>query len=158
MNLSQTISKIKNTEINYISSFDKSAKTYSFINPYGYHLLRKNEDLYKRLDGILVDGILMCLFIRFFYRVKVTRRSFDMTTVAKDLFNRLQISQETIYFVGANQDEIENTVIQINQSYPQINIVGYRNGFFSTMSEKHKCYADIIQKNPDFVRKILIFS
>ena len=48
MDISCFIRKIKLSEDNYSSIvFSEKSKVYSFINPYGYHLLRKNVDLYR---------------------------------------------------------------------------------------------------------------
>ena len=152
MNILCFIRKIKLSEDNYNAIvFEKKNKVYSFINPYGYHLLRKNIDLYNQLDGLFVDGILMCIYIRIFYKYKITRRSFDMTTVARDLFARLKNSRETIYFVGAKQNEIETTVSLIRATYPTIQIKGFRNGYFGSDQERLECMNEIVDLDPDFV-------
>lgn len=152
MNIFPIINKISDSEKKYqIGIFSQKNTCYSFINPYGYHLLRRNEYLYNQLDGVFVDGILMCLFIKYFLGIKITRRSFDMTTVAKDLFIRLVKTGESIYFVGAKKEEIGNTIFKIQKEYPTINIIGYNSGYFKNEHEKRECYNKIIEINPDFV-------
>ena len=93
----------------------------------------------------------MCIYIKIFYRYKITRRSFDMTTVARDLFERLETSKETVYFVGAKQNEIEKTISLIHGAYPSIQIKGFRNGYFTSDQERLDCMNEIIDLNPDFV-------
>ena len=152
MKMFKIIEKIAYAESIYPSPlFDTSNRLYSFVNPYGYHLVRKNLSLFERLDGLYVDGILMCVFIRAFYQIKVVRRSFDLTTVARDLFNRIKETGETIYLVGAKQEEIEQTVSLIRKEYPTAHIVGFRNGYFTSNEEKLACYNSIIELNPTFV-------
>lgn len=152
MNVFTIIDKISVSEKKYpFEIFNKKNSCYSFINPYGYHLLRKNKYLYDQLDGLFVDGILMCLLINFFWNLRITRRSFDMTTVAKDLFNRLVETGESVYFVGARQEEIDNTIKKIQMEFPKMHIVGYNNGYFRNEEEKALCYSKIMNLNPDFV-------
>ena len=153
VNIKPIIEKIEKTESRYVENkiFSERGKIYSFLNPYGYHILRKQMELYLAMDGLFVDGILMCILTRLLYGIKIKRRSFDSTSVAKDFFNRANVTGETIYLVGAAQNEIESTVKQINISYPKINIVGYRNGFFSNEEDRKECFNSILKKNPDFV-------
>lgn len=131
--------------------FNTKGKMYSFINPYGYHLVRKNKDLFEKLDGLFVDGILFCLFSRWFYRFKITRRSFDLTTVAAGLFDFIVKNNKSIYFVGAKQAEIERSILQYKLAYPKMNIVGFRNGYFVNDKEYITEIRKIVQINPDYV-------
>ena len=126
--------------------FLEKGKVYSFINPYGYHLLRNNKELYDLLDGLFVDGILMCLLTRLYFGYSIQRRSFDMTSVAKDCFEYLSNSNDTVYFVGASEEEISATIELLEKEYPRMNIAGYRNGFFDSNEERISCIKDIIDK------------
>jgi N-acetylglucosaminyldiphosphoundecaprenol N-acetyl-beta-D-mannosaminyltransferase len=40
------------------------------------------------------------------------------------------------YFFGAKQDVLERAIVNIRSQYPQINIAGYRNGYFTEAKEK----------------------
>ena len=81
--------------------------------------MRKNIILYQQLDGLYIDGIFMCILSRLFYGIRIKRRSFDNTTIAKDLFEYLnKYNFNTIYFVGAKQEEIEQAIQQYKQKYP----------------------------------------
>lgn len=151
MDISSIIKKLIVSDKNIEMLFETKGRVYSFINPYGYHLLRKNKELYDSLDGLFVDGIFMCLLTRFYFGVKVKRRSFDMTSLAKDCFERLARSGESIYFVGASEEEISATISLLKEDYPLINIVGYRNGFFESEDERISCFETIVKNNPDFV-------
>lgn len=58
---------------------------------------------------------------------------------------------KTFYLVGGKQEVIEQTVHKLRGMYPDIRIVGYRNGYLSTEEEKNKLIADIVEKHPDVV-------
>ncbi|MDE7412811.1 MAG: WecB/TagA/CpsF family glycosyltransferase [Muribaculaceae bacterium] len=132
------------------ATFSEKGRIHTCVNPYSYHLVRNNSDLYNDMDGLFVDGILMVKFIGWFWGHKIPRLSFDMTGMAPDLFNRLNQNDETIFFVGARQEEIEETVKQIRSNYPGMNIIGFRNGYFQTEEERHDTIQQILQTNPDF--------
>lgn len=57
---------------------------------------------------------------------------------------------KSFYFVGGKQEVIDNTIKQLRVDYPGINIIGYRNGYFSEKDEA-VLINDIIEKKPDFV-------
>lgn len=82
---------------------------------------------------------------------RIPRLSFDMSGMAVDLFARLNNNKETVYFVGAKQEELEATIRQIKASYPQINIVGYRNGYFLLKEHRDSELQRIVTTDPDFV-------
>jgi len=152
MNVSSVLKKAVYTELLYKDSiFTSKCKMYSFLNPYAYHLLRKNIAYFENLDGLFFDGILLCIFYRVFYGFKVTRRSFDMTTIANELFSHICKTGETIYFIGAKDAEIDKSIFQYKKVYPKMNIIGYRNGYFTTNKERQDIIEYIVNLSPDFV-------
>ena len=60
-------------------------------------------------------------------------------------------NDRTFYLVGAKQKVIDATVEKLKASYPQLNIVGYRNGYIKTDKERAALIDDIAQKKPDVV-------
>lgn len=132
-------------------TFSNKGNIYTCINPFSYHMVRKYEDLYNKMDGLYVDGMLMCKLINFFWNKKIPRLSFDMSGMAVDLFNRLNSNSETIYFLGSRQESLEKSIQQIKLAYPNINIAGFRNGYFSSEDERTNAIDKIININPDFV-------
>lgn len=151
MDLSRLIHIISNSENNYPQSFSRKGNIYTCINPFSYHIVRKHINLYLQMDGIYVDGIFMCLLIKAIWHNKISRLSFDMTGIAECLFNRLNSNAESIYFIGAQQSQIEATIKNIHSEYPNINISGYRNGYFNTHEERWDVINKIKVLNPDFV-------
>ena len=119
-------------------TFSRKGAIYTCVNPFSYHIVRKQQDVYYKMDGLYVDGMLMCKLINLLWNKNIPRLSFDMAGMAVDLFHRLNNNDETIYFVGAKQEALEATVSQIKKSYPQMNIVGYRNGYFLLPEDRQK--------------------
>lgn len=154
MDISALIKIITNSAYNYPSgTFSSKEKIYTCINPYSYHILRSNLDIYKQLDGIFIDGITMCWWLGLLWNLKIPRLSFDMSGMAYDLFSRLNESNnhESIYFIGAKQEEIEKSIKQFKYYYPNMNIVGFRNGYFSDDDDRQNSINDIISLYPTFV-------
>ena len=146
------ISQIEVSEINYPNQiFNEEGRLYTFINPYSYHFVRKKLALFGQMDGLFVDGMLMCLLCNILYGLKIHRRSFDNTTVAKDLFSYLSHSVRSIYFIGASEDEIARSIANYKRAYPKMNIIGYRNGFFRTKREREEAIEKIVSLSPDFL-------
>lgn len=59
--------------------------------------------------------------------------------------------QKTFYLVGGKQEVIEETVRKLNEEYPGIRIVSYRNGYIKTDEERKSLIADVAEKKPDVV-------
>ena len=59
--------------------------------------------------------------------------------------------QKTFYLVGAKQQVIEETVAKLKAEYNGIHIMGYRNGYLHSETEKEELIDDIVRKKPDVV-------
>lgn len=151
MNICILIDKIHSTSNGYPDIIlSDSNKIYTFVNPYKYHFVRKNEEVFLSMDGIMVDGILMCKFIKWFWGYNIPRLSFDMTTIAKDLFPRINNNGSPIYFIGDSQEMIEKAVSRFKESFPQMNVVGFHNGFFKSYEDKMSIINEIISLKPTY--------
>lgn len=124
---------------------------YSFLNPVSFLDALKNKDLFSQFDGLFADGSLLVAAIRLLYGKQVTRRSFDMTSVAPQLFDYAQQNQKSIYIVASKQEQVEKAVNIYKERYPNINIVGYRNGYFTNEEEIDEEAKHIVGVNPDFL-------
>lgn len=58
---------------------------------------------------------------------------------------------KTFYLVGARTQVIEETVFKLRVEYPNIQILGYRNGYLKTDEEKQALIEDIVRVKPDVV-------
>lgn len=59
--------------------------------------------------------------------------------------------EKTFYLVGSKPQVIDETINKLRQEFPNINIVGYRDGYIRTEEEKQTLIADIEEKKPDVV-------
>lgn len=58
---------------------------------------------------------------------------------------------ENFYFVGGKEEVIQQTVTQLKEIYPQLQISNFRNGYIKTEDEKQGLIADIVDKKPSIV-------
>lgn len=144
------IDKIKQSQLNDLSSVFKAGQIVTFLNPYSYLLARKKLDKFKQFDRVGIDGISLVWALKLF-GVKTKRYSFDMTSVAPHLYNHCIKNGKSIYFLGSKQEQVERAVKVFQENYPQLNIAGYRNGYFNNEEEKEAVRKEILALNPDFI-------
>lgn len=142
---------IETEEKNILALFSEKKKIYTFLNPVSYLTALKNKNLFQSFDGIFADGSGLVYAILGLYFTKVTRRSFDMVGIAPLLFNYLDDMRKSIYFIGANEDEIEKAVNIFHAHYPNMNIVGFRNGFFNGEDEINAEVHKVVALQPEFL-------
>lgn len=58
---------------------------------------------------------------------------------------------KSFYLVGGTQDVIEETIAKLKNNFPDMNIVGYRNGYIKSDEEKHALLNSVVEKRPDVV-------
>lgn len=146
------VNKILSTEkysVNQI--FELKGKVYTFLNPVSYLTALDNKELFGQMDGIFADGGLLVKAIKMLYAKVVTRRSFDMTSMAPGLFAYAVEHDKTIYIVASKQEQVEKAVEIFQERYPEVKFAGYRNGYFSSEVEMDKEAKHITELNPDFL-------
>ncbi|CAM1348060.1 WecB/TagA/CpsF family glycosyltransferase [Tenacibaculum insulae] len=123
---------------------------YSFLNPYSYNVLRGNIKFdINKLDGLFVDGILLVLMLKFI-NIKTKRYSFDNTSAANLVFKFSELKNKKVFLIGSKSKEIKKSSENFLKVYPKLNIVGYRNGYF-TPNEKGIIIENILKLSPDIV-------
>ena len=146
------VSKIISTEsfsVNQI--FENKGKAYTYLNPVSYLTALDNKGIFSQLDGIFADGGLLVKAIKMVYGKQVTRRSFDMTSMAPELFSYAEEHEKTIYIVASKQEQVEKAVEIFRERYPKVKFAGYRNGYFASESEMDVEAKYIAKLNPDFL-------
>ncbi len=103
----------------------------TFLNPFSYLQIRKNRHLAKPMTNIAIDGGLLVLLLRLFMGWKVKRISFDMTSLAPVVFKAAEKTGKKVYLIGSQPGEIEGAVEKISAEFPGMNIVRFRDGYFS---------------------------
>ena len=60
-------------------------------------------------------------------------------------------TQKSFYLIGSTQEVIGKTVNQLRLELPEINIVGYRDGFIKTDDEKSELLNELVLMKPEIV-------
>ncbi len=60
-------------------------------------------------------------------------------------------ADRTFYIIGATPEVNAATVEKLHRQYPDINIVGARDGYLRSQQEREALIADVVDKKPDFV-------
>jgi len=121
-----------------------------YLNPSTYNYFRKNMELIKNVDGVRFDGLFMSSFLRLFGIDVPKRQSFDMTSLAPKVFEKSQKEGLKIFLCGGTDQDVNDFCRIIKSKYPELNIVGKRNGYFSD-DEFSSVKDEIIKDNPDIV-------
>ena len=146
------VHKILTTEdfsVNQI--FETKGNRYTYLNPVSYLTALDNKNLFARMDGIFAYGSLLVSAIRLLYGRHVTRRSFDMTSMAPELFVYAEKYGRTVYIVASKQEQVEKAVEIFHERYPKVRFSGYRNGYFSSEDDMAVEAKHIAELNPDFL-------
>lgn len=149
--MSLLINKIITTNDVIQDIFNLKGRIYTFLNPVSYLTALDNKTLFKQFDGIFADGSILVMAIKVLYGKSITRRSFDMTSLAPQLLNYAEQNRKTIYIVASKQEQVEKAVDIFKERYPNLQISGYRNGYFTSDSEMDKEAKYITEINPDFL-------
>lgn len=131
--------------------FTTRGKVYTFLNPVSYLAALDNKALFGAFDGIFADGSILVAAIRMLYGKRVTRRSFDMTSIAPELLHFAEENEKTLYIVASKQEQVERAIEIFKGRYPNLRVAGYRNGYFASEEEMEEEAQRIVQVNPDFL-------
>lgn len=131
--------------------FTLKGRVYTFLNPVSYLTALDNKKLFARFDGIFADGSILVAAIRLVYGKVVTRRSFDMTSLAPELLGYAEKERKSVYIVASRQEQVEKAVGIFKERYPKLPIVGFRNGYFSSEEEQDEEAYRISKLSPDFL-------
>ncbi|WP_022947245.1 WecB/TagA/CpsF family glycosyltransferase [Methylohalobius crimeensis] len=123
----------------------------TFVNPHSYRLVRREKDVARYFRYVGIDGFSLVPFGRILSGRDVQRTSFDMTSIAKDVFEACSRMDRSIFLIGAKKKEIEKTSRILQGAFPKLNIVGFRDGYFKDNSEKASFINRLVVLNPDVV-------
>jgi N-acetylglucosaminyldiphosphoundecaprenol N-acetyl-beta-D-mannosaminyltransferase len=151
MNNDILINKIISTEAIADSVFEKYGRIYTFINPVSYLDAVKHQELYAQMDGIFADGTMVVKAIRLFYHKKVEKREFDMSSMARKLFEFASEKSKSVYIIASKQEEIENATEKLNSKFPDLRILGFRSGYFKDSQEIDVTIKKVISLSPDYL-------
>jgi N-acetylglucosaminyldiphosphoundecaprenol N-acetyl-beta-D-mannosaminyltransferase len=123
----------------------------TFVNLYSYSRINEHARVLSYFDKIGVDGISLCWLMNCVTEKRVERISFDMTSLAPLVFQRLIDQNKSIYLIGSENEEIIAAHSRLREIFPQLYIAGYRSGFFSSEQEREGSIRNIMEISPDVV-------
>ena len=123
----------------------------TFINLHSFYLIEKEIETTEKFNFMFIDGILLKWFLEKSNNIKLERISFDMTSIARDLFDFACREKKTIYFIGGTEDEIEIAVRNIKTKYQDLKIAGFSTGYFKNKIEENRSIFEIISKSPQII-------
>jgi len=122
---------IKTQLLNSIEQEDYPCTTISFVNPFSYQLLRKNEAAYQGIDHFYSDGMISCYILGGLLNKRIPRISFDYGSFAKIFFEIAAQQKLPIFIIGSKEEQLQGAIKQFTSTYPQLNICGSHNGYFN---------------------------
>ena len=144
---------IKNYKINVFSSksifLENIKDCKKILIAMNAEKIMKNDDKLKRIingnigytDGI---GAVLALKVKGLKAIKLPGSELWLDIIQK--FEKTK----TFYFIGSTETVIRNTVKRLKKEYPQIKVVGYRNGFLKN-NDKRKLIIELKTLKPDIV-------
>ncbi len=123
----------------------------TFLNPYSYLIARNDLSVYDSFDYIFSDGIALVILFRIFLMRKISRISFDFSSLAPLLFAEAENKELTVFIIGTKPNVIDKAVANLRSKYKNLNIVGYRHGYFNGEEERDKVLQEICAVDPQVV-------
>lgn len=126
--------------------FDK--KLHTFVNPYSYYVLEESK-VYLDEFKIYSDGILLVEMYNLLHKDKISRYSFDFTSLAPVIFNYAAENNLKVALIGGTSDEIKKAVHLMENKFKKMNISYYHHGYIkdsfeSIIDEIRNSDADIV--------------
>lgn len=122
-------------------------------------VMHANDDkhymaILKQADYITADGIGIVKGARMLGTPIVERvAGYDLML---NLLKEADLNQKSVYLLGAKPATIEKAAKKLAQEYPQINLVGYHNGYFDLADES--ILKEVLAVEPDLLFVGLGFS
>ncbi|QTE85276.1 WecB/TagA/CpsF family glycosyltransferase [Shewanella algae] len=145
-----------NIDRNLDSLFEKSegqVKLITFVNPFSYYILKDGPvEVVNEMDHFFADGIFLVKLNNILYpRRKISRYSFDFTSLAPIVFDYAIENNFNVAVVGGDSEEVVRAVEVILMKYPLLNISYFRDGFFSSETEVDEAIENMNEKGINIV-------
>lgn len=114
----------------------KEGEDYSFINPFSLGVVAQelSDNECERIN-FYADGIAVVIYARLFKNKKITRTSFDDTSIAPIVYNYALQQHHTVTLVGGTEENIVKAQQLLEMKYPGIKIIFVRSGYFQNDEE-----------------------
>ena len=130
---------------------ERKSGIYTFLNPVSYLDALKHKSLFNEFEGIFADGGLLVKAVKGFYRQDVKRWSFDMGSMAPVIFNEAIRLKKSVAIVATKQNVLTTAIKTLKDSYPELDIAYFRNGYFKSEQEMDVEAQNIVGLHPDIL-------
>lgn len=122
-----------------------------FVNADNMNKVYKNKKLREilkknKLNVIDGSGVNMAAKI-LGHQVKENLNGTDLFPVLLNMFSK---DNKKVYFIGSSQESLEGTINYVKTNYPNLIMVGKRNGYF-TKEQKDSIFQDIAISQADYI-------
>lgn len=122
----------------------------TFLNPVSYLKARTMPQLFEGFDHVLIDGWLLVSMLGS-VGIRTKRYSFDMTSLAPEVFKYAVANNKSVYCIGTTPEAIPAFISTIKKEYAGLNLLGSRHGYFAGKEERRAVLQEIANLNPDIV-------
>ncbi|NQY88481.1 MAG: WecB/TagA/CpsF family glycosyltransferase [Colwellia sp.] len=132
-----------------LASDNTSANIVSFVNPFSYSLIAKRAELIHGIDYWFVDGMALCYLTNLRRKNKITRASFDLSSVGNNFLSFAADNALKVAFIGGAENEIELACQNLIKLFPNLNIVYSHHGFIKNNFDD--IYAQINNSGANYI-------
>lgn len=122
----------------------------TFVNLASYLRLRHWSDLVDNFDEIFVDGFLLAWLLRL-AGIKVRRRSFDGTSLGRDVLQRCAVEGVPIVLIGGESGVARRAADRLQDQFPGLIVIQALSGFFDDEAHRTRVLCEIIALRPSIV-------
>ncbi|MBK8762915.1 MAG: WecB/TagA/CpsF family glycosyltransferase [Sulfuritalea sp.] len=125
----------------------------SFVNPYSLVQVASSNITDVELGQITFysDGIALCLLAKICYGVKVSRISFDFTSIASEILGDANVHGRRLSIVGGTDASSTGFARYLAQHYPNIELDLVRSGYFQGGDEMQDLAVTLSRRAPQIV-------
>lgn len=123
----------------------------TFLNPYSYMILRNSSFDLSRFDSICVDSFYFAKLFNIIFGTKIDRLSFDFTSLASPVLQHIIENDRSVWFVGSTEEVIQEFTTKIRKRYPQLHVIGFGHGHFSSDEQRESAVKHIASRAPEYL-------
>lgn len=134
--------------INGVLDFSGRLCLVTFLNPYSYVVARSVEGVFKRFSVIGIDGSMLVLALRMI-GLRVSRRSFDLTSLAPVVFGRCAKEGLSVALVGGEPGVAEEAARHFRRLYgSDLKVDFIHDGFFESDARRESVIGELVVLAP----------
>lgn len=115
---------------------------------YEYLHNKEYREALKKVNYVVPDGSGVIKAVRFLHNKNLNR--IPGIELMQEICAQSSKKGFKLYFLGAEEDIAQKAVSNLKEKFPELKVVGFRNGFFND-EENAKIVSDINQSNADFL-------